>query len=97
MARLPVPGSDDGVWGDVLNDYLGVAHNSDGTIKSSALPLPLAQSQTHASADTDSADSALHHTLGTGANQIMIIAQRRLQGRSLLLTVLNLQRLMPRI
>lgn len=69
MARLPVPGSDDGVWGDVLNDYLGVAHNSDGTIKSSALPLPLAQSQTHASADTDSAGSALHHTLGTGANQ----------------------------
>ena len=34
MARLPVPGSDDGTWGDLLNDFLVVAHNSDGTLKS---------------------------------------------------------------
>lgn len=34
MARLPVPGSDDGVWGTVLNEYLGVAHEGDGTLKS---------------------------------------------------------------
>lgn len=98
MARLPVVGSDDGTWGTVLNDYLSVAHNTDGSLKSSALsgyeqtankgqasgyapldasshvplsnlPLPLAQSNTHASVDTDSAPTALHHTLGTGANQ----------------------------
>ncbi|MGD8373397.1 MAG: hypothetical protein PVI21_00895 [Candidatus Woesebacteria bacterium] len=37
MSRLPQPGADDGVWGDVLNDFLGVSHNSDGTLKSSAL------------------------------------------------------------
>lgn len=36
-ARLPVPGSDDGTWGVILNDYLGVSFNSDGTIQSSAL------------------------------------------------------------
>ena len=36
MARLPVPGSDEGVWGDVLNDFLSQEHNSDGTQK--ALP-----------------------------------------------------------
>lgn len=35
MARLPTPGSDDGTWGVVLNDYLSVAHNADGTLKSS--------------------------------------------------------------
>ena len=35
MARLPTPGGDDGTWGDVLNDFLGVAHNSDGSLKSS--------------------------------------------------------------
>ena len=35
MARLPNPGSDDGVWGDVLNDFLLVEHNSDGTLKAS--------------------------------------------------------------
>jgi hypothetical protein len=33
MARLPIPGSDDGIWGDVLNDYLVQTHNTDGTLK----------------------------------------------------------------
>src|SRR5689334_11591086 len=33
MSRLPSPGSDDGTWGDILNDFLGVSHNSDGTLK----------------------------------------------------------------
>ena len=32
-------------------------------------PVSLIQSQTHGSADTDSATTALHHTLGAGANQ----------------------------
>ena len=35
MARLPQPGSDDGTWGNILNDFLGVEHNTDGTLKSS--------------------------------------------------------------
>lgn len=33
MARLPQPGSDSGAWGDILNDFLQVAHNSDGTLQ----------------------------------------------------------------
>lgn len=33
MARLPVPGSDNGVWGNVLNDFLSVEHNTDGSLK----------------------------------------------------------------
>lgn len=36
MSRLPIPGSDDGVWGSVLNDFLGVELNSDGTLKRAA-------------------------------------------------------------
>lgn len=35
MARLPQPGSDDGTWGNILNDFLGVEHNADGSLKSS--------------------------------------------------------------
>jgi hypothetical protein len=35
MSRLPISGSDDGTWGDILNDFLGVEHNSDGTLKAS--------------------------------------------------------------
>ena len=34
MSRLPVPGSDAGSWGAILNDFLVQAHNSDGTLKS---------------------------------------------------------------
>jgi|GEM_PF-2525456 len=34
MARLPNPGGDSGEWGDILNSFLGVAHNDDGTLKS---------------------------------------------------------------
>lgn len=39
MPRLPIPGQDDGSWGDVLNEYLSVAHNIDGSIRSDALPV----------------------------------------------------------
>lgn len=35
MARLPNPGSDDGIWGHLLNEFLEVEHNSDGTLKTS--------------------------------------------------------------
>ncbi len=34
MARLPIPGSDDGAWGAILNDYLSQSLNTDGTLKS---------------------------------------------------------------
>lgn len=34
MARLPTPGADNGTWGDLLNDFLRVEHNTDGTLKS---------------------------------------------------------------
>ena len=33
MARLPIPGSDQGQWGDILNDYLSVSLNGDGELK----------------------------------------------------------------
>ncbi len=36
-ARLPIPGSDNGTWGDILNSFLQVSHNSDGTIATAAL------------------------------------------------------------
>lgn len=33
MARLPEVGGDSGQWGQLLNDYLNVSHNSDGSLK----------------------------------------------------------------
>jgi len=33
MAQLPTVGGDDNTWGTVLNEFLEVSHNADGTIK----------------------------------------------------------------
>lgn len=35
--RLPTPGSDEGNWGDILNDYLRQAHTETGQIKAGAV------------------------------------------------------------
>ena len=37
MAQLPTPGGDDGIWGDILNEFLLVSHNPDGTLLGSAI------------------------------------------------------------
>jgi len=52
MPRLPQPGSDQGTWGDILNDFLGVEHNPDGTLKSlGSLASKANASHTHAQSD----------------------------------------------
>jgi len=33
MTRLPTPGSDEGTWGTVLNAFLLISHNADGTLR----------------------------------------------------------------
>ena len=55
MARLPTPGADNGVWGDVLNSYLSVSLNPDGSIKAGAV------STSHLAAD-----SVTTHQIATG-------------------------------
>lgn len=37
MARLPQVGGDEGSWGQLLNEYMLVAHENDGTIKSGSI------------------------------------------------------------
>ncbi|HEY5668031.1 MAG TPA: SGNH/GDSL hydrolase family protein, partial [Candidatus Saccharimonadales bacterium] len=37
MSRLPTPGSDNGNWGDILNDYLSQSHSADGSLKAGAV------------------------------------------------------------
>jgi|GEM_PF-515752 len=53
MTRLPTPGGDQGSWGNLLNDFLNVEHNADGTLKSGG------------SISTKADDSAVVHTSGT--------------------------------
>ena len=36
-ARLPNPGGDDNTWGDILNTFLDISHNGDGTLQTTAV------------------------------------------------------------
>ena len=55
MTRLPVSGADDGTWGNVLNDYLSIEHNSNGTLKKAA---DIAQAKSDAASALSSAQTA---------------------------------------
>jgi len=59
MARLPVPGADDGSWGNVLNDYLQVAHTANGALKADAVSSAALQDNSVTNAKLDA---------GTGSN-----------------------------
>lgn len=61
MSRLPIPGSDDGSWGTILNDYLAVEHNADGTLKKAG---QITQAATAAANAQTSADAK--YTLPAG-------------------------------
>lgn len=37
MARLPNPGQDQGTWGDILNEYLLVAHTGTGSLATNSV------------------------------------------------------------
>lgn len=65
-ARLPTPGSDNGTWGQVLNDFLNVEHASDGTLKRAT---DIIQAQNDASSALSAAQTAstnlTNHTTAT--------------------------------
>ena len=70
MTRLPIPGGDDGQWGSILNDFLDVSFNSDGTLKPTAVtatnlttPLPVSQGGT-GSATQNFVDVTTAQTVG---------------------------------
>lgn len=52
MTRLPQPGGDAGNWGQILNDFLSVEHDPDGTLKSTG------------SLSTKADDASVVHTSG---------------------------------
>jgi hypothetical protein len=54
--RLPIPGSDDGNWGDILNAFLSVSLSSDGTLVPSAVTAAGAGSYSKPSSGIPSTD-----------------------------------------
>jgi len=62
MTRLPIPGSDDNTWGEILNDFLEVEHNADGTLKKAT------------TYDAHIADQTIHRQIndsGTGTTDLL--------------------------
>jgi len=65
MARLPIVDGDDGTWGDILNEFLGVAHNSGGTLKT----VPVATGGTGA---TDAAGARTNLDVPSNAQAVKV-------------------------
>jgi len=64
MARLPQPGGDTGTWGQLLNDFLAVAHDSNGNI----MPTSLADNSVPGSKLQTSSVTNTQLDTGTGSN-----------------------------
>lgn len=65
MARLPIPGSDSGNWGSILNDFLGQSHNNDGSLKTNVVTAGSIQDGTISEAKLDAAAQAKLNSGGT--------------------------------
>jgi hypothetical protein len=83
--RLPIPGSDDGTWGTILNDFLAVAHNTDGTLVGSAVSATGAemvseknQASGYAGLDGTGKVSIAHLPTGTSSTTLAIGNDSRL-------------------
>ncbi len=68
MARLPQPGSDNDNWGELLNEFLLVEHNEDGTDRSGVLNVAAFGAKGDGVADdTPAIQAALQAAAATGA------------------------------
>ncbi len=73
--RLPIPGSDVGTWGDILNGFLEVSLNADGTLNTSALQQAGALSASNNLSDLGNVATARTNLgLGTAAAQNKVAA-----------------------
>ena len=71
MARLPISGSDSGTWGDILNEYLQVVHQSSGALKSGVVGTIALQ---------DNAVSAAKLTATGGSNSQVLTLNNSVSG-----------------
>lgn len=77
MGRLPIPGQDDGTWGNILNDYLNAAHKSDGTLKDNAVDTTTIQ---NATISEDKLDTALAAKVNMAASGVVPDATTLIKG-----------------
>lgn len=67
MTRLPIPGGDRNSWGEVLNQFLSVEHQTDGTLKKAA---DIAQAQADAQAAQNAVAGKLDASQKGAANGV---------------------------
>src|SRR5665213_3574234 len=77
--RLPTPGSDDGTWGDILNDFLSQSHNPDGTIASNTVGSGQIQDGSIADAKVSSSAAIAKTKLAPGVQTSLSKADTSLQ------------------
>jgi hypothetical protein len=87
MPRLPIPGQDDGTWGDILNEFLTVELNEDGSLKNGykkpSEGIPKNDLVSTVQASLDKADAAETHAADTtGVHGISDTAQIPLKDAS---------------
>ena len=86
MARLPIPGSDDGSWGDILNSYLLQSLTADGSIKTGVVGSPqLADTAVTSAKLAPSAVTSSHLSAGSVTNSAITdgaIAQSKIANLS---------------
>ncbi len=74
MPRLPNPGSDDGVWGELLNEFLTQSHTADGSLKVASVTAAGAELTAHKNspsgyAGLDSSSKLLSVLMRNGISQ----------------------------
>jgi hypothetical protein len=86
MSRLPIPGGDDGTWGNILNDFLGRSLNGDGTLKILSdgtlsglytkpyTGIPLSDLDLSTQADLTAATTAVQSVNGKSGTSITLVA-----------------------
>lgn len=71
MARLPIPGSDEGNWGTILNDFLSQTHDTNGQLRDGSIAetklSPATQAKLNAVAGPTGATGPAGATGATGA------------------------------
>lgn len=75
MARLPQVGSDNGSWGQILNDFLNVSHDQDGKLKAGSVSkTSVGLSNVDNTADVDKPiSSATQAALSLKANDTAVV------------------------
>ncbi|MEJ0073241.1 MAG: hypothetical protein WDN27_04150 [Candidatus Saccharibacteria bacterium] len=70
--RLPIPGSDNGTWGDILNGFLQVEHNADGTLKK-ASDIATALSKANSSVQTVNSKTPTNGAVNLTASDVSAV------------------------